>query len=168
MPRRIILIAIAAAALLVAFGAVGATADAAAAKGGKIRGCVAKKGELKGYVRISKGKCNKGEKKVVWSKKGKRGKRGPEGPKGQDGKDGANSSVVDDLVTQLQQQASAIEALRNQVTALCTQAAAVTSQLDALGGVVSGIGLGGTIPPLLTLVVPTVPTPLGTFGCPSG
>jgi hypothetical protein len=51
------------------------------------------------------------------------------------------------------------------VNALCAQATALTSQANALGTTIGGIGLGGTIPLLLKLVVPPVPAALAPFGC---
>lgn len=63
--------------------------------------------------------------------------------------------------TQLQE---AVAAVAN-VKALCTQATALTSQVDALGTALGGVELGGTIPVLLKLIVPAAPPPLAAFGC---
>jgi hypothetical protein len=63
--------------------------------------------------------------------------------------------------TQLQEAVASVA----DVKALCTQATALTSQVDALGTSLGGVSLGGTIPVLLKLVVPAVPTALQPFGC---
>jgi hypothetical protein len=63
--------------------------------------------------------------------------------------------------TQLQEAITSVA----DVKALCAQATALTSQANALGTTIGGIGLGGTIPVLLKLVVPAVPASLAPFGC---
>ncbi len=53
------------------------------------------------------------------------------------------------------------------VTSLCTQANALPTQVNAsLGSALSGLSLGGTIPPLLKLTVPSL-TPVTAYTCPS-
>jgi hypothetical protein len=52
------------------------------------------------------------------------------------------------------------------VGALCTRTATLTTQSNALLTVLGGLGLGGTIPPALTLTVPALPAPLSSFACP--
>ncbi len=63
--------------------------------------------------------------------------------------------------TQLQE---AVAAVAN-VKALCTQATVLTERVNTLGSLFGGIELGGTIPALLKLVVPSAPTSLAPFGC---
>ncbi|MGH2937446.1 MAG: hypothetical protein ACRDPE_04915 [Solirubrobacterales bacterium] len=63
--------------------------------------------------------------------------------------------------TQLQE---AVAAVAN-VKALCTQATALTSRANELGSLFGGIELGGVIPSLLKLVVPSPPPSLQAFGC---
>jgi hypothetical protein len=53
------------------------------------------------------------------------------------------------------------------VSSLCAQASSLPTQVNnSLSTALSGLSLGGTIPPLLTLTVPT-PTPLTAYTCPS-
>jgi len=63
--------------------------------------------------------------------------------------------------TQLQE---AVAAVAN-VKALCTQASVLTSRANELGSLFGGIELGGVIPSLLKLVVPSAPASLQPFGC---
>ena len=152
----------------------------ASAKGKKLNACVVKKGPDKGVMHFSRtGKCPKGEKKVSWSKKGKKGKRGPAGETGAPGPQGpsgvtdellatisAQQAQIDQLTSQLNTVKSQLNALAPQVQALCTQMTAVTSYSNALGPVISGIALGGVIPPGLGLTVPALPAALTAFACP--
>jgi hypothetical protein len=137
----------------------------AAAKKGKVNVCVEKRGKDKGAMRFAgKKKCHKGEKKVTLNKKGPpgpAGARGPEGPAGQ----GASADQLAALQEALAAQAAQISALQTQLAAACSQLVALTSQTEALGAALDGIGLGGTIPPLLTLITPAAPSPLPAFSC---
>ena len=63
--------------------------------------------------------------------------------------------------TQLQETVASLA----DVKALCTQATALTTQVNGLGSALGGIELGGVIPTLLNLVVPAVPAALAPFGC---
>ncbi len=63
--------------------------------------------------------------------------------------------------TQLQETVASLA----DVKALCTQATKLTDQVNTIGGLFGGIKLGGTIPPLLGIVVPSAPTSLAAFGC---
>lgn len=64
--------------------------------------------------------------------------------------------------TQLQEAVASV----TKVNALCSQASKLTSQSNALGEALGGLGLLGNLPPLeLTKAVP-IPTPLSTFACP--
>jgi hypothetical protein len=51
------------------------------------------------------------------------------------------------------------------VKALCTQATALTSQVNAVGAALGGVELGGAIPLALELLVPDAPAALKPFGC---
>jgi hypothetical protein len=74
---------------------------------------------------------------------------------------GALSKLQGISGTQLQETVASLA----DVKALCTQATALTSQVDALGSAFGGIELGGVIPTLLKLVVPPPPAALAPFGC---
>jgi hypothetical protein len=63
--------------------------------------------------------------------------------------------------TQLQETVASLA----DVKALCTQASALTNQVNGLGTALGGVQLGGVIPTLLKLVVPAVPAALAPFGC---
>lgn len=64
--------------------------------------------------------------------------------------------------TQLQEAVASV----TKVNALCSQASKLTSQSNALGEALGGLGLLGNIPPLeLTKAVP-IPNPLSSFACP--
>ncbi len=64
-------------------------------------------------------------------------------------------------MTQLQETVASLA----DVKALCTQATKLTDQVNTVGGLFGGIKLGGTIPPLLGIIVPSAPTSLAAFGC---
>jgi hypothetical protein len=159
----VLLVALAALISLV----VGGASASAASKGGKIHACVAKKGPDKGAMRLARGnRCKRGEKKLIWNKRGKAGQAGAPGETGPAGPAGAGGST-DQLLALIQQQQAAIDALTQQLSALCTQVSAVTSQSDALRTVISGLSLDGVIPIGLLLDIPGLPAPLGAFGCPA-
>lgn len=64
--------------------------------------------------------------------------------------------------TQLQEAVASV----TKVNALCSQASKLTSQSNALGEALGGLGLLGNLPPLeLTKAVP-IPNPLSSFACP--
>jgi hypothetical protein len=50
-------------------------------------------------------------------------------------------------------------------TTACNQLTGLTAQSNALGTALDGVGLGGTIPPALTLVTPPAPPALPAFAC---
>jgi hypothetical protein len=162
------LAAIAAAVLLIG-GALAIAAPAAAvAKPGKIRACVDKRGPDKGAMRFAgKGRCNKGERKLTWNKRGEPGATGDTGAQGPAG------TGATDLLALIEQQASTIETLQSQLAvlgtrmaAVCSQVATLTTRADALRSVIAGIGLDGVIPVGLVLDVPGLPPPLSAFSCP--
>lgn len=165
-PRTIVgVVALLAAALLL-FAGLGA-GNAEAAKGGKIKTCAAKKGPDKGLLRLSKAKCKKGEKKVVFYKKGPKGDTGPAGPAGQPGTNGSNQELVttvETLENQLASLTTQFGTLSPQVGALCTQLTVVTDQTDLLGGVL--VAVNNLLDPLTGGTLPIVPAVLGDFSCP--
>jgi len=140
-------------------------------------------------------KCHHGEKSLKWNKTGKPGPSGQPGPTGpaggasQDALDQLHAQLdqqaarIDTLETQIGQLTAQYDALAAQVTALagqitglggqfdsfkslaCGQLADLTSQSNAMGTALDAIGLGGTIPPLLTLTNPGAPTGLPAFSC---
>lgn len=64
--------------------------------------------------------------------------------------------------TQLQEAVSSV----TKVNALCSQTSELTSQSNALGKTIGGLGLLNNLPPLeLTKAVP-IPNPLSSFACP--
>jgi hypothetical protein len=160
---------------IVSLGAV----PEAQAKKGKIHACAAKKGPDKGTMRwVRKGKCHKGEKAVKWNKRGPAGTAGPQGQPGPAGPsgEGANQQALDALRLQLEQQTARITDLETQLgtlstefaafqTVACAQLSTLTDQTNLIGTALDGIGLGGTIPPLLDLVNPGAPTALPGFSC---
>lgn len=52
------------------------------------------------------------------------------------------------------------------VNALCTQATALTTQVNTVATALEGTVLGGIIPLGLNLLVPGLPSPLSSFACP--
>ena len=163
------IVALLSAALLL-FAGLGAS-SAEAAKGGKIKTCAAKKGPDKGLLRLSKAKCKKGEKKVVFYKKGPKGETGPAGPAGPAGQPGTNGSnqelvtTVETLENQLATLTTQFGTVAPQVGALCSQLTLVTDQTDLLGGVL--VAVNNLLDPLTAGTLPTVPAVLGSFSCPS-
>jgi hypothetical protein len=85
---------------------------------------------------------------------------------------GITNTTLNEVVSKLQgvsgkQLQDAVKAVAN-VNALCAQATTLTSQVNALGSALDDTALGGTIPPLLQLVVPAVTgLPLPAFSCPT-
>jgi hypothetical protein len=162
--RPIVAVLVALVAALIVALALSPSAPAAAKKG-KVHVCVEKRGEDKGVMHLSKGKhCHKGLKSVTFSKRGKPGPAGARGPEGAAG-EGASPDALAALQQQLAAQAAQIAALQSQLSAACAQLSTVTTQLNALGTALDGIGLGGTIPALLTLVNPGAPPDLPAFSC---
>lgn len=161
MQGRVIAVILAALVALVAI----APAASGAAKKGKVHVCVEKRGKDKGVMHLSKTKrCHKGLKSITFNKRGpagKAGERGPEGPAGE----GASPDAIAALQQALASQAAQISALQSQLETACGQLSVLTGQANALGTALNGIGLGGTIPALLTLVNPGAPPGLPAFGC---
>ena len=150
----------------------------AGAKGKKIRACVTKRGPDKGAMRFSRsGKCQKGEKKISWKKKGKAGPQGATGETGPQGPSGVTEELLETITTQQQtietlttQVASLtaqLNAVKAQTAALCAQMTPVAGRINALIDVIEGISLGGIIPVGLLLDVPDPPNPLSAFSCPA-
>lgn len=124
---------------------------------------------------------------------GQAGQPGPAGATGTGGDPGALDELRLDLDQQsarIQELEGEVDALTTQVTALaaqltglgtqlgalgsdftsfksdaCDQLETLTDQSNSMGTALDGIGLGGTIPPLLTLTNPGSPTALPAFGC---
>lgn len=165
---------IAAAALLIG-GVLAISAPATAvAKPGKIRACVDKQGADKGAMRfVRKGKCQSGERKLSWNKRGKRGKRGATGAAGAQGATGAAGTGATELLALIEEQAATIQILQEQIAtlsgqmaAVCTQLSAVTTRANVLRSAIGGLDLGGVIPVGLLLEIPALPAPLNAFSCP--
>jgi outer membrane murein-binding lipoprotein Lpp len=143
------------------------TAVEAKPRGGKITVCVARKGPAKGLMRMAKKRCKRGEKKVVWKKKGapgpagapgapgspgakgEQGLPGEQGPPGQ-GADPAELAALQALVDQQADRITDLEGeaanLRQDLTALGSQLgttngdlADLTSRVDGLSTQVDGL-----------------------------
>jgi len=85
---------------------------------------------------------------------------------------GITNTALGEVISKLQgisgnQLQEAVKAVAN-VNALCAQATTLTTKVNALGSALGNTALGGTIPPLLQLVVPAVTgLPLPAFSCPA-
>jgi hypothetical protein len=85
---------------------------------------------------------------------------------------GISNATLNEVISKLQgvsgaQLQDAVKAVAN-VNALCAQATTLTTQVNALGSALDNTALGGTIPPLLQLVVPAVTgLPVPAFSCPA-
>jgi hypothetical protein len=158
---------------LIAMLVIAPAAAPAASKKGKVNVCVEKRGKDRGAMRFAgKKRCHKGEKKVTFAKKGKpgpAGQRGPEGPAGPAGSAADLTALRAELEAQIAALQGQLTGLSTQFaafqTAACAQLATLTDQTNALGTALDGIGLGGTIPALLTLVNPGAPPGLPAFSC---
>jgi hypothetical protein len=181
------------AALLMALSGPIGTASAAkiVGKDGKIYACYrVGGGKAKGTVRLIRKRmhCRRGERKVSWSVRGPSGAAGQNGQTGSAGQNGqsgstgtSNNATLESKVTELSDRLKTLEGVLSGVTnvqlqeaigtvsdvnALCGQATALTSQVNAVGSALEGIGLGGIIPVGLELLVPTLPAALPSFSCP--
>jgi hypothetical protein len=115
-----------------------------------------------------KKKCRKGETKISWNATGPvgvAGENGSGGDPGSGGEPGANglegrieklTDRVETLAKQLQEAVGAVA----DVNALSSQATKLTEQTNALGGVLKGVEVLGT------LLFPSLPASLPAFGCP--
>jgi hypothetical protein len=139
-------------------------------------------------------RCRKGEKPVSWAAQGQPGSSGTSGAQGSPGQIDSLTTQISELqsrVTQLegvltgitngdllgaitnaaklngistQQLTDAIDAVAT-VDALCTQMSTVTTQLNSVRTVLSGLSLSGVIPIGLLLNVPSIPSALSPFSC---
>jgi hypothetical protein len=168
-------------ALLLAGLVESAPAAKMVGRDGKVYACYKGKGKQKGKMRLvaKRGKCRRGERKISWAA------RGPAGPQGSVGANGAvgpagppASSALEAKVTELTTRVEALEGVLEGVTnealtdalanvnALCTQASALTDQVNAVGTALEDTALGGIIPLGLELLVPGLPSELPDFNCP--
>jgi hypothetical protein len=173
-------------ALLGALGALllwSASASAASlvAKDGQIHACYKAKGKGKGTLRVvrsAKVRCPRKWKKVAWYAAGQPGPAGEAGPVGATGASGergltgtAGNVVVkqlEDKVSELLTRIEGLEDLIPTVQSLCTQAEALTTQVNAVEAAVEGLGLNAVLTTLGgALEIPTLPGPLPSFSCPS-
>lgn len=154
------------------------------AKDGKIHACYKAKGKGKGTLRVvrnGKVKCPKRWKKVAWYASGVPGAQGEAGAPGSAGEGGTNGSSglpgttgtvvvkqLEDKVTELLTKVKSLEALIPTVSALCTQAATLTNQVNSLEDALGGLKLNAVLTTLGGLLeIPTLPGGLSTFSCPS-
>jgi hypothetical protein len=133
---RNVVLGLTVAGLLALLGAFVAAPAAPAAKRGKIKVCVAKKGPDKGAMRFSKkGKCKRGERKLSWAKKGKAGAQGAAGPQGPAG----SAANVDELLALIEAQQTTIDGLTQEVADLTTQVSTLAGQVLALEDILGGL-----------------------------
>jgi hypothetical protein len=150
-------------------GVEGAQAASVIGPGGQVSSCYVKKGKAKGTLRVvPPGKrCRRSEKPLTLSALGQPGQTGQSG--GQGGSGQTNSSL-ETRVTQLESILSGItnaDLLNTigSVDALCAEVPTVVGQLNSVRTVLTGLALSGTIPPLLGLTVPSIPSALPGFAC---
>ncbi len=161
---------------LVSVAFVGTASAAPIAKNGKVNACYRVKGKAKGAMRVvpADKKCRRGERKLAWNvagPAGAAGKAGSEGAAGAAGQAGAtgpqgssNEAALQAKIAGLNLQ---VEGLEDMVGSLCTQANALPTEVNgSLGAALSGLALGGTIPALLSLTVPSL-VPVTSYTCPS-
>jgi hypothetical protein len=181
-------------AALVSVAFVGTALAAPIAKNGKVNACYRVKGKAKGAMRVvpANKKCRRGEKKLAWNvagpagtagKAGAEGATGASGPTGATGPQGSSNEAalqakIAGLTVQVEGLEGILQGLNNVgltaavkqlpvVSSLCTQASGLPTQINSsLGGAFSGLSLGGTIPPLLSLTVPSL-VPITAYTCPS-
>lgn len=189
-----VLASIVAAALLVASLAGTAAARAPIGKDGQIHACYRVKGKPKGALRVvpsAHARCRRGERKATWSVASSSGSAsatggGSQGAAGQNGANGSPGSEdaalkaqVGALTLKVQALEGVLQGLNNEgltsavnslaaTEALCEQSEALTEQVNLVAGVVEGLGLNGVLTGLGgLLVVPTLPTALAPFNCPT-
>jgi hypothetical protein len=125
---------------------------------------------------------------------GQQGAAGPQGAQGQSGSNGSNGAdgsggtsgttvaALETKIASLTLEVGNLEGILSGVTntgltkavgalpvvdSLCVQANSIPIQFNnSLGGILSGLSLGGTIPALLSLNVPAL-TPITSYTCPS-
>ncbi len=169
----------------------GSAVAAPITKGGQVHACYRVKGKAKGAMRVVpvNKKCRRGEKKLAWSVAGPAGPAGQNGAAGADGTNGSNGAqgstneaALQAKVAGLTLKVEGLEGILSGVTnndltatvkqlpvvsSLCTQASSIPTQFNnSLGAALSGLSLGGTIPALLSLSVPSL-TPVTAYTCPS-
>jgi hypothetical protein len=139
-------------------------------------------------------RCRRNEKPVSWAAQGQSGQSGQSGAQGGSGQTSLTTlqdriTQLESQVTQLQSILAGVTntdllgAITNasklngisaadltgalaSVDSLCTEVGTqVVPQLNTIGSGLTGLSLGGVIPPLLTLPVPTIPS-LATYACP--
>ena len=156
--------------LLAGVGSSSASAASVVGPSGQISGCYVKKGKTKGNLRVvPPGKrCKRNEKPVSWAAQGQSGQSGQSGAQGGSGQ--TSLTTLQDRITQLESQVMQLQsdltgALAS-VNSLCTEVGTlVVPKVNSLASGLTGLSLGGVIPPLLTLPVPTIPS-LATYACP--
>lgn len=155
-------------------------------KDGKVYACYKVKGKAKGTMRLvaRRAHCRRGERKATWSVAGPAGQAGAAGQAGSPGPPGepgpSGEKALETRVTELTEEVEVLQAklagisgleLQNavaavaDVNALCTQAGTLTTRVNTVAQSIGTIALGGLVPSLLTLAVPTPPTDLPTFTC---
>lgn len=183
----VLTLAIAIAALLTGLSGE-ASAGRVVGKDGVIHACYKAGGKHKGAVRlVAKGMhCRRTERKLKWSVRGPAGAGGDNGAAGANGQAGATGAAgeagkagleakVTELTTRVETLETTLQGVTNgalqeaigavaDVNALCTQATALTDQVDDLGTAVAGISLNTLL--AVVLDIPPLPTALPPFSCP--
>lgn len=166
-------------ALLVVSGS--ASASYPIAKDGKIYACFKTKGKAKGAIRVvrnAKVRCPRKWRKMAWNATVRPGPQGSPGDPGTPGGPGAQGTPgtagnvvvegLEDKVSELLTRIEGLEDLIPTVQSLCTQAEALTTQVNAVEGAVEGLGLNAVLTTLGgVLEIPTLPGSLPSFSCPN-
>jgi hypothetical protein len=163
--RRFLLAALAAAPCVALAWTATASAKPLVGKDGKIHACYRVKGKPKGVLRVvksPKARCRKGERKVAWVTAGAIGAPGPEAPAGSASAT-ASTSALEAKVAGL---TARMERLEGLVSDTCSQATALTTQVNSLASALDDTVLEGIIPLGLALFIPALPSVLPDYACP--
>lgn len=171
------------AALSLACFATPSSAASLVGRDGTVHACYKVRGKAKGTVRLvaAHARCRRGERKAAWSTAGPAGQTGATGQVGPQGLSGLPGEAgLKSEVTALTKEVEVLKAKLANVTAaqleeavaavtdvgeLCTQTETLTGRANTLGEDLGKIALGGVIPTLLQLTVPTPPLELPAFTC---
>jgi hypothetical protein len=169
---------------MVLLGPSAADASSVVGPDGAISGCYAKKGKLKGTLRVvaPRARCRKGERRVSWNAQGQAGQTGGQGGSGAvSTSTEARISQLETQVSQLQSQLSQLQSILSGITntdllnaigsvgavnSLCTEVPAVVNQANSLRTVIGGLSLTSGLLALGSLVIPSLPSALPAYACP--
>lgn len=142
------------------------------AKNGRIHACYKAKGKNRGALRLYRGarmRCPKKWRRVSWPARSFQAPiPGPVGPPGPAGTVGPAVEELENRINQLLIRIEQLEALIPTVTALCSQTAALTNQVDDVEEALGGLKLNAVLTTLGgVLEIPTLPGAMSAFSCPS-